>query len=466
MNDRNPLRSLPELLEETAPFACDDPVRSWTAVLSTGALTVAALAVAAGWTGVLLRLIASGLASLLLVRMFVLYHDYEHGAILRNSTASRALFSSFGLFILSPPKIWMRLHNYHHSHNCQFVTSGAGSFPVMTVPEYRSAPRRVRWIYRLIRSPLMMIAAYFTIFLTSFCMKSVHDEPGRHRDSLAAIVVHLSLIAAYAHFGWTTLLFGLLGPLVTAHAIGAYLFYAQHNFPGVKLQRREEWDYVFASVYSSSFMEGGAIMRWFTGNIGYHQVHHLNSRIPFYRLPEVMAAIPELRLSHRTSLRFRDVVACLRLKLWDPRQGCMTPFPSRGSDVVNSSTTRLAWLQRLTAAAIIAFWTFFWFQRDHMPAAVVDFELNFILPDLVWVVGLLICSSRWLIARNRRGLLASGAAGGALVFLGLLDLMFNLRHGQYTEAAAQGLLNASINAGCISFGLWNLYVAAGREYEN
>ena len=324
--DEPRLRSLRELTEATLPFTVEDRRRSWAAVLSTGALTLLAVFVAALPFPLLLRVPASLFAALLFVRMFVIYHDFEHGAILRDSAAAKAILSFFGLFILSAPSIWNRLHNYHHSHNCQFVTSGVGSFPVMSVPDYRAASPGIRLRYRLIRSPFMMVFAYLGIFLLGFCGKSLRDEPRRHRDSAAAILLHLGIVAVYAQFGWTTLLLGLMLPLTCAHAIGSYLFYAQHNFPEVRLHPREEWDYVYAAVYSSSFMDGNAFMHWFTGNIGYHNVHHLNSRIPFYLLPEAMAAIPELMATARTSLRIRDIRACLQLKLWDPRSARMVRY--------------------------------------------------------------------------------------------------------------------------------------------
>lgn len=323
-----PLRSLAELARVTASFTAEDRLRSWRAVLTTGALTVVALVAAASRIPWMIRLPVSLFTTFLFVRMFVLYHDFEHGAILRGSRLARILLTPFGLFILSPPSIWNRLHNYHHSHNCQFATSGVGSFPVMTVGEYRAASRSQRAWYRVIRSPWSMLFAYFGIFLVGFCAKSFRDEPGSHRDSLAALALHAALVAVYAHFGLDTLLYGYLGPIMCTHAIGAYLFYAQHNYPGVKLRPRQSWDYVYAAVHSSSFMDGSRIVRWFTANIGYHHVHHLNPRIPFYRLPEAMAAVPELQQAGRTSLKVRDIAACLRLKLWDPGRGRMVGYPT------------------------------------------------------------------------------------------------------------------------------------------
>jgi hypothetical protein len=123
-------------------------------------------------------------------------------------------------------------------------------------------------------------------------------------------------------------------------------------------------------------------------------------------------------------------------------------------------------MQRVTAGAILLYWIVFWFQRAQIPGNVHDFELNFILPDIAWIVGLLLIASRRLVVGDARAFIISAAAGGALVFLGLLDVMFNARHGQYSTSVAQGLLNAGVNGGCILFGLWNIYVASRREHNN
>ncbi|HRD37488.1 MAG TPA: fatty acid desaturase, partial [Bacteroidia bacterium] len=99
--------------------------------------------------------------------------------------------------------------------------------------------------------------------------------------------------------------------------MGAYLFYAQHNFPGVTFKGNEEWTYEGAALESSSYMDLNPFMHWVTANIGYHHVHHMNARIPFYRLPEVMKALPELQNAKKTSLKPKDIIACFKLKVWD-----------------------------------------------------------------------------------------------------------------------------------------------------
>jgi hypothetical protein len=123
---------------------------------------------------------------------------------------------------------------------------------------------------------------------------------------------------------------------------------------------------------------------------------------------------------------------------------------------MNTQVRKLVWTQRIAAIAIIAFWISFGFSRSSLPEPIVDFEMNFILPDLLWIVCALFLSSRWLAIGDPRGPIASAAAGGALVFLGLLDMIFNLRHGQYTASAVTGVLNVLINAGCIAVGIWSI----------
>lgn len=113
-----------------------------------------------------------------------------------------------------------------------------------------------------------------------------------------------------------------------ACALGGYLFYAQHNFEGMIVQPRHEWSYGRAALESSSYMELNPVLEWFTGNIGYHHVHHLNPRIPFYNLPKTMAAIPALQNPGKTSLAPSEIARCFSLKLWDPERNQMVGYPS------------------------------------------------------------------------------------------------------------------------------------------
>src|SRR5471030_3184003 len=109
----------------------------------------------------------------------------------------------------------------------------------------------------------------------------------------------------------------MLLPMAVAAAMGGYVFYAQHSFPGIRILPDEEWTHYRAALVSSSYLRLGPVLRWFTGNIGFHHVHHLNSLIPFYLLPQAMAAVPELQHPTVTTLKPRDIMACFRANLWD-----------------------------------------------------------------------------------------------------------------------------------------------------
>ena len=150
------------------------------------------------------------------------------------------------------------------------------------------------------------------------CLYPFYNDRREHFDCLISFVLHLVIgVALTVSFGWQALVLTQLVPHFIACAIGTYLFYAQHNFSSVCFRDNAGWTYEKAALESSSFMKTGPIMAWFTGNIGYHHIHHLNSRIPFYRLPEVMREMPELQAPKTTSLNPLEIFRCLRLKVWD-----------------------------------------------------------------------------------------------------------------------------------------------------
>jgi omega-6 fatty acid desaturase (delta-12 desaturase) len=164
-----------------------------------------------------------------------------------------------------------------------------------------------------------MFFAYFTTFQYGMCWQSFISSPRRHWDSLAVLIFHYTTaILLIVYFGWLTYFLAFFLPFFLSHMLGSYLFYAQHNFPGAKYRNNVDWNYSNAALESSSYMKMNAIGNWITANIGYHHIHHLNSRIPFYRLPETMANFPELQLATVTTLRPKDIISCLKLKAWDP----------------------------------------------------------------------------------------------------------------------------------------------------
>jgi hypothetical protein len=127
------------------------------------------------------------------------------------------------------------------------------------------------------------------------------------------------------------------------------------------------------------------------------------------------------------------------------------------------SVRKLAWAQRIAALAIVGFWISFWIDHSELPAAVVDFEWCFLLPDILWICGAFWVASHWLIKRDPRAAMATAVAGSAMVYLGLLDTVCNFRHAQYTGSFSRGALNATVNVACLLFGAANIWYAMKRR---
>lgn len=314
-----------QLILATKPFAKENRSKSWAYTISTlifigltfaGILFIPYLAV---------KIILSLLAGLLLVRMFVIYHDHQHHTILIKSPAANFIMTAFGIYMLAPTSIWKRSHDHHHNHNSKLFSASIGSFPIATRQKFSGMSPGQKTTYLAIRHPLTISLGYLSMFVGGMCIGSFFSAPKRHWDSLFALVLHIAIaICIILFLGWQSWLLISFIPFTIACGLGSYLFYAQHNFPGVTFATNKDWAYEKAALESSSYMTMNPVMRWFTGNIGYHHIHHLNSKIPFYRLPEVMEHFPELQRCKTTSLKIKDVVACLRLKIWDAEKNKMT----------------------------------------------------------------------------------------------------------------------------------------------
>ena len=312
------MRTGRELILATRPYANDSPAKSWWHIVSTALLLAAAL------TGTLwnfhpaAKIVCSVLAGLLILRLFVIYHDQQHHAILPRSRAAEFCMRVFGIYVLAASSVWRSSHDYHHKHNSKLRGSHIGSFPIMTRQQYVKSSRGKRFGYLFARHPLTILFGYVFMFLWGMCLNPFRNDPRKHFDCAVALVVHIAIgIALVYFFDWRALLLAQVIPHFIAYAIGTYLFYAQHNFPDASFEDKAGWTYEKAAMESSSFMNTNPVMAWFTANIGSHHVHHLNARIPFYRLPEVLRAIPELQQAKTTSLHPRDIFRCLRLKVWD-----------------------------------------------------------------------------------------------------------------------------------------------------
>ncbi len=320
------MRDAKAILLATKRFAHEQVWRSWWHVGTTLLIHAALVCVVCLELPLAVRVLASIVSGLVVVRLFVIYHDYQHGAILRRSPVARGIMFIFGMLALTPPSVWNRSHDHHHKNNCKSFGINVGSYPLMTTRAFARASRWERFWYAASRHGLTIALGYLTTFLYGMCVRLLAANPRRHFDAALSIVSHFGLIALLVLVGWDYALLLVVVPFMIAAGTGSYLFYAQHNFPKVRLRFRSEWSYVDAALESSSFMQMSPLMHWFTANIGYHHVHHLNSRIPFYRLPEAMAAIEELQSPNTTSLNPLEIARCLRLKLWDAEKKRLVAF--------------------------------------------------------------------------------------------------------------------------------------------
>lgn len=327
------MRTGKELILATKVFAKEIRWKSWYCTITTLFLLVVSLAgtiyfpVIGGITPLFGRLLCSIFAAMMLSRFFIIFHDYQHHTILRNSKIAEVIFTIFGAYMITPPSIWKRSHDHHHNNNAKLYSASIGSYPIMTRQKFLEATKQERFFYLAVRHPLNMFFAYFTTFMYGMCIQSFTSNFRKHWDSLVVLIIHIGIaVFLFVHFGWFTWLLTFFIPFFFSHMLGSYLFYAQHNFPGARYRCNTEWNYVDAALESSSFMPMNPFMQWVTANIGFHHIHHLNSKIPFYRLPEAMKSIPELQNAGITRLNARDILACLKLKVWDPELNRMIGY--------------------------------------------------------------------------------------------------------------------------------------------
>lgn len=317
-------RSEKDLLVATKAFTVESKAKGWAYTLSTfailAALTVGTVVSPWWW----LKLAFSVVEGLTIVRAFCLFHDFYHGAILRQSKLADAIFSLFGFTILVPASVWTETHDYHHAHTAKMVGSHIGSYPVVTSSMWKTMTGAQRFFYRAARHPLNILGSIVTIFAIGMCLHPFLRAPKKHWGGPVSLAVVTALTYGLVSTGHLTeWLYGWLIPLWLATTAGAYLFYAQHNFPDAYIADRQSWTYSGAAMRSSSYFMMPAFMHWFTANIGYHHVHHLNAAIPFYRLPEAMAAMPELKNPGVVTWSPKSIVANFSLKVWDAQKAQM-----------------------------------------------------------------------------------------------------------------------------------------------
>ena len=313
MKDRNK-----SIIRSTLKFGKEKVKLSWFYTITSIFLLVCFITLTMITPILWIRCICSMGITIMIVRTFIIYHDYLHGTILRKSKFAKVLFFIYGLYVLAPINVWKRTHNYHHRNNGKFFKPSIGSYPIYTKEKFKRSSRKEKISYLLIRHPLVMFFGYLFTFIYGMCLYPFISNPKKYFDSLLSILIHsLYIFLLYYFFDFNRVLLVVILPHFISSALGAYLFYAQHNFPEAKYKNDQEWNYEFSALESSSYLKMNKVMEWITGNIGYHHIHHLNPSIPFYRLPETMRAVKSLQNPKTTSLRIKDIISCLKLRVWN-----------------------------------------------------------------------------------------------------------------------------------------------------
>ena len=304
-------RSLFELLITAVPF-----VVLW--VLMWAALGV----------GYWLCLLLAVPTAAFLMRLFMIQHDCGHGALFRRRRANDWVGRVIGVVTLTPYGLWRRTHAMHHAAVGNLDRRGVGDIVTLTLEEYRALGPAGRIGYRLYRHPLVMFAvmpAYLFVLhhRLPFGLMQAGWQPW-----LSTMGTNVAIAAVVVAMAWLIGIGSFLlvqGPIVlVAGAIAVWFFYVQHQFEDTRWRHQDDWNVLDAALHGSSHYEMPRPLAWFTGNIGVHHVHHLCSRIPFYRLPQVLHDHPQFasigRLTMMQSLR------CATLALWDERQRRLISF--------------------------------------------------------------------------------------------------------------------------------------------
>jgi omega-6 fatty acid desaturase (delta-12 desaturase) len=280
------------------------------------------------WATLLLAPLAAGLT----MRMFIFQHDCGHGSFFKQGWANDLVGRVIGVLTLTPYHFWRQTHALHHSTSGNLDRRGWGDINTLTVREYKALGEKERRNYRIYRSfPVLFILGPVFHFLFYHRWPGIVPKDWR-RERLSILWTDLALacvaLAAAYTIGLGSLLAVQLPIIVMTTWAGVWFFYVQHQYDDTYWRKERDWNFATACLKGSSYYQLHPILQWFTGNIGFHHIHHLNSRVPNYNLEKAMRENPVFQDVY--TLTLRSSLRCARLALWDEERGTLVTFEEAG----------------------------------------------------------------------------------------------------------------------------------------
>ena len=274
----------------------------------------------------LASIILAALSGLFHVRAFIIFHDCGHGSFFKNKKANDALGFLTGILTFTPYNHWKWEHAVHHATNGDLDKRGIGDVWTMTVEEYITSSRRIKLSYRLLRNPLILfgLAPLFLFFVLER-IPSSQCKPRERRSvylmNFTLILYGIAMSLVFGFIPWLILQTVMMG---VAGGCGIWLFYVQHQFEDTYWAQGKEWDFTATAMEGSSYYRLPKIMQWFSGNIGFHHIHHLNPMIPNYNLEKCHHSDPFFQIA--PELNLLSSLKTIRFRLWDEANQKMISF--------------------------------------------------------------------------------------------------------------------------------------------
>jgi omega-6 fatty acid desaturase (delta-12 desaturase) len=254
-----------------------------------------------------------------MVRLFIVFHDCCHGSFFKTMKANDRMGLVLGVLVLTPFYQWKHSHAIHHATAGDLDRRGTGDVYTMTVEEYLAAPWYKKLGYRIMRSPFILFSVGAVIVFALTHRFWEKDAGKRERNSVIWTNIAIAAVVGWLviEIGWAAFLMVELPILLFACGAGVWLFYVQHNFEPSYWERHPDWEFFNAGMDGSSFYKLPKVLQWFTGNIGFHHIHHLSPKIPNYKLEQCHNENPEFQVE---PLTIRRSLKSLYFRLWDEKE--------------------------------------------------------------------------------------------------------------------------------------------------